>query len=173
MNKIKLVQCYHCFTISDHKRPYCPYLSQPQRCSRCAQTSHKSWECENRTFCLNCRGPHPVTASCCPFYQSKLEEIKPDLLKELSINAHRPQEVPNQPYSDAMNILITSAFMANGSPMTFINYIFSTCQALAQTSTPISPYHHYIPPSPKNQDIEFSAYYPPRNNPQELAITPA
>ena len=51
--------------------------------------------------------------------------------------------------------------------MTFINYIFSTCQALAQTSTPISPYRHYIPPSPNNQDIEFS-YSPLRNNSQEL-----
>ena len=180
MNRIKLVQCYHCFALADHKRPFCPYLSEPPRCPRCAQVGHSSWECVNRNYCLNCSGPHPVTAPCCPLYRHKLEEIKPDLLKELSSNTQRPQEVPTQSFPDAMNLLITSAILANGSPMTFINYILSTCQALAQTSTPTSPYPPYhnfssnnqIPCSQVQEYSEFS-HYPSRNIPLEPVITPA
>ena len=55
--------------------------------------------------------------------------------------------------------------------MAFINYAFSTFQALAQTNTPISPYSHYFPPTPNNQDSELS-HYPLRNIPQALVTTP-
>ena len=79
-----------------------------------------------------------------------------------------------------MNLLITSAFLANGSPMTFINNILSTCQALAQTSTPTSPYPPYPNFSTNNQNSysqvqeypEFP-HYPSRNIPLEPVITPA
>ena len=155
MNKIKLVQCYHCFALADHKRPSCPYRYEPSRCPRCAQVGHRSWECNNQQFCLNCTGPHPATAACCPLYRKKLEEIKPDLLKELLSNIQRSQEVPT--FSDAMSILITSAYMANGSLMNFITNLFSTSQALAQSSTPLRPYVPYTPLSLYNQDMEFSS----------------
>ena len=140
MNKIKLVQCYHCYAIADHKIPNWPYLAEPQMCPRCAQIGHRSWQCENQTYCLHCGGPHPVTAPCCPLYQKKLHEMKSDLLKELLENTNRPQETPKQTNSDAMNLLLTSALMANGSVMTFIDSLFTASQALARAGTPLSSY---------------------------------
>ena len=155
MNQIKLVHCYHCYAIADHKKPTCPYINELQRCPRCAQTGHKSWQCQNQMFCMHCAGPHRVTSPCCPWYQEKMESIKIKLINELSTNFNKPQEVPT--FSDAMNILITSAYMANGSLMTFITNLFSTSQALAQSSTPLRPYVPYTPLSLYNQDMEFSS----------------
>ena len=167
MNKIKLVQCYHCYAIADHKRPACPYLAEPQKCPRCSQIGHRSWQCENRTYCLHCSGPHPVTAPCCPLYQKKLNELKPDLLKELLDNTDRPQETPNQSNLDVRNLLMTSALMANGSLRTFIDSLYTASQALAQAGTPISSYHPYSHSLAYNQDLEFSFHSLSENNSME------
>ena len=141
MDKIKLVQCYHCYAIADHKKSTCPYFYEPQKCPKCSQSGHKSWECKNRVTCLHCNGPHPVTAPCCPIYQAKLKEIKSDLLKDLlNTNTYRSQNSPNQNDSDALNMLITSALTANGSLIAFVNSLFLASQALAQASNPISSY---------------------------------
>ena len=169
MNKIKLVQCYHCYAIADHKKPNCPYLSQPQKCPRCAQVGHRSWECENRSFCLHCRGPHPVTAPCCPIYQEEMEKMKPDLLIELT-NTHRFKDLPYQTYSDAMNLLMTSALMANGSLSTFISTLYTASQALAQTSTPLSSHLPNPLSLAYNNNQEFS-YGLPRNDSLESATS--
>ena len=157
MNKVKLVQCYHCYAIADHKRPTCPYIDEPQKCPRCSQTGHRSWQCENQPYCLHCSGPHSVTAPCCPLYQEKFQEMKPAILKELLNNSHIPQEIPNQINSDAVNLLMTSALMANGSLMTFINSLFTASQTLAQVGTPVSPNLPYPLPPAYNQDMELSS----------------
>ena len=98
--------------------------------------------------------------------------MKPDLLKELLENTNRPQETPKQTNSDAMNLLLTSALMANGSVMTFIDSLFTASQALAQAGTPVSPYPSYPLTLGYNQDMEFSFNYPSRNNSLESVISP-
>ena len=156
MDKIKLVQCYHCYAIADHKKPTCPFLNELQRCPRCAQVGHKSWQCQNYPFCLHCSGPHPVTAPCCPIYREKMDAVKTDLLIELLSNTHKPQNSPSYSQdTDAMSLLITSAFTANGSLITFINSLFTASQAMAINSTAKSPYSPYS--VDYNCDLEASS----------------
>ena len=181
MDKIKLVQCYHCYAIADHKKPECPYKSSPQRCPRCTQIGHRSWQCQNPTYCLHCGGPHPVTAPCCPLYQNELIKLKVDLLKELLPNFHvipdypnnehevftstsRTHNFPNQSNSDALNLLMTSASTANESLITFINSLFTASLALSQTNSSIIPYAPYSLPLVYNCDWEASSHCLTRSN---------
>ena len=157
MNNIKLVQCYHCYALVDHKRPSCPFLNEPQRCPRCGQFGHNSWECQNHTVCLHCNGPHPVTAPCCPVYREKLEEHKPKLLAELLTEANTPQNFPNKNNEDALNLLITSALTANGSFINFINSLFTASLNLGQLSNPVIAYPPYSLPLTYNSDWEASS----------------
>ena len=157
MNNIKLVQCYHCYALVDHKRPSCPLLNEPQRCPRCGQSGHNSWECQNRTVCLHCNGPHPVTAPCCPIYRQKLEEHKPKLLAELLTDLNTPQNAPNRNNEDALNLLITSALTANGSFINFINSLFTATLNLVQPNNPVIPYQPYSLPLTYNCDWEASS----------------
>ena len=163
MDKIKLVQCYHCYAIAEHKRPTCPYLNEMQRCPRCAQVGHKSWQCQNYPFCLHCGGPHTVTAPCCPIYQEKMDTVIKDLLIELLPNTLKPQNSPsNYQDTDVMSLLITSAFTANGSLITFINSLFTASQAMAKNSTATSPYSPYS--VDYNSDLEESSKCRPRSD---------
>ena len=156
MNQIKLVQCYHCYAIADHKKPACPYLNMPQRCPRCSQVGHKSWQCENLTFRMHCSGPHPVTALCCPWYREKMESIKIDLINELTSNFHKPQDhTSHNQAPDAMTLLLNSAFTANGSLITFINSLFFASRTMAQSNTASSPYSPYS--LTHNSDWEMSS----------------
>ena len=181
MEKVKLVQCYHCYALSDHKKPKCPHLSRPQRCPRCTQLGHKSWQCQNPTSCLHCGGPHPVTAPCCPLYQEKLNSVKIDLLKELLPNFHVTPDLPNnehdiftstsrthnfsnQSNSDALNLLMTSASTADGSFINFINSLFTASFALSQTNSSIIPYSPYSLPLVYNCDWEASSHCLTRSN---------
>ena len=96
MDKIKLIQCYKCFQLSDHLRNACPHIHEPPICSNCGIIGHKYPDCENYQFCSNCGGGHPVTARCCPTYQYKFEEIKPNLLIDL---------LTHLPFEDLQNII--------------------------------------------------------------------
>ena len=157
MNKIKLVQCYHCYALVDHKRPSCPLIHAPQRCPRCGQTGHKSWECLNPTVCIHCNGPHSVTAPCCPIYKEKMEETMSDLLAELLSDTNLPQNLSSKNNVDALNLLISSALTANGSFINFINSLFTATLDLAQPKKPIISYPPYSLPLTYNSDWEVSS----------------
>ena len=178
MDNIKLVQCYHCYALADHKRPNCPLLSKPQRCPRCGQFGHKSWECQNHTVCLHCGGPHPVTAPCCPTYRKKLEEHKPKILAELLTDANTPQNFSNKNNEDALNLLTTSALTANGSFISFVNSLFTASLNLCQPSNPIVTSPPYSLPLVYNSDWEASSHCLSRSTssldtvPEELVNSP-
>lgn len=85
-DKIKLIQCYKCFQISDHLRNACPHYFEPPVCANCGIFGHKYPQCQNVQYCLNCGGGHSVTARCCPVYRDKFKKIKSELLTDLLAN---------------------------------------------------------------------------------------
>ena len=86
MEKLKLIQCYHCWEIATHIKTECPKFKnkEPQICPRCGKPDHKSIECVNDPCCIHCKESHPATARICTVYKQKFAETMTEITTELS-----------------------------------------------------------------------------------------
>ena len=130
MEKLKLIQCYHCWEIASHIKTECPKFKnkEPQLCPRCGRPDHKSTECINDPFCIHCKEPHPVTARICIVYKQKFAETMTEISTELSA-ALNLQNTPLAPQNntltnntDAWQALHT-AFISSHSPRWLSSHI--------------------------------------------------
>ena len=158
MDKLKLVQCYHCWDIGSHVRTVCPKLKQnePPLCPKCGESGHRSYECTNEPCCTNCKESHPATARVCSVYKRKFSEVMTDILTELRATPHlhhtsaaSPHTAINNITDDAMQTL-SSAFLASHSPDGFLLTLYDIMKVKSPKKKHISTNLVY------NWDLEMS-----------------
>ena len=157
MEKLKLIQCYHCWEIASHIKTECPKFkhNEPQLCPRCGVPGHKSTECVNNPYCINCKGPHPATARICTIYKQKFAETMTEISTEMR-EALNLQNIPLTPQSttvtsntDAWQALYT-AFISSHSPDGFLLTLYDIMKVTTPRKT-------YAPPTlAYNCDLDMS-----------------
>ena len=128
----KPIQCYSCFQYCQHLRPQCPTKHEPEICSRCTGTGHKYYDCLNTPVCLNCQGPHPVTARICPFYINAMNYIKSCFNPSHTLGAHTQSDnvIDTHTHSDkaiGTDILRAAALEASNKEE-FLTSLFENCK---------------------------------------------
>ena len=83
-----VLQCKKCWHYN-HSDKAC---SRPHAICEICGLAHDSATCQNKFFCINCKGPHPASCKDCPIYQRFLSEkiIKADKMKPKPINLFNP-----------------------------------------------------------------------------------
>ena len=153
MEKLKLIICYHCHALADHIKPKCPYIKEPQFCSKCGLRGHPAWSCQNSAYCLQCGGDHPANSRICPVYQLKFADTLRKAMEQSRdldsdhdlLVSSTPSQKLQQSLTEPMTILteaITTSINSASSPTDFLSALYTSLKESSPTKKIPAPSTH-------------------------------
>jgi len=140
----KPTQCTNCYRMG-HTASRC---HGNKICAKCGSTEHSIEDCQNRTTCKNCKGPHLSTSRECPTY-----------IKEMNICRIKTDRGIS--YQEARQIVYNEV-----GRMAPENVEPFTDDILSPTHFPSLPIHCQVIPSQQDPELQQHLYQNPRSSQQ-------
>lgn len=128
MEHITITQCYKCHQWASHLKPQC--TEDQSLCRKCGQTGHMFYQCSVEiSNCINCDGPHPANARCCPVYKEALERV----LSKYTDNITNSYSTPNKSNLSDTDAILYTARTASLTPQEFLNNLYTSLAPIPHT----------------------------------------